>query len=124
MDRKELIRTLYLYLFSLIGLVVVVMGLVQLVDLGLKVLVFKKADQVLIYPERFPVPAVKTLPDQTTEELTLEEQEKIQKEQLEYQTKQREADRERNAANALAMILVGTPLFLYHWKIIQKDKKS
>ena len=111
MDRKELIRTLYLYLFSLIGLVVVVMGLVQLVDLGLKVFVFKKADQVLIYPERFPVPAVKTLPDQTTEELTLEEQEKIQKEQLEYQTKQREADRERNAANALAMILVGTPLF-------------
>ena len=122
MDRKELIRTLYLYLFSLIGLVVVVMGLVQLVDLGLKVFVFKKADQVLIYPES--VRPAKTNPELEGPALTPEEQKKYEQEQLDYQIKQREADRERNAANALAMILVGTPLFLYHWKIIQKDKKS
>ncbi len=122
MDRKELIRTLYLYLFSLIGLVVVVMGLVHLVDLGLKVYVFKKADQVLIYPES--TRPAKTSPELEETTLTPEEQKKYEQEQLEYQIKQREADRERNAANALAMILVGTPLFLYHWKIIQKDKKS
>ena len=122
MDRKELIRTLYLYLFSLIGLVVVVMGLVQLVDLGLKVYAFKKADQVLIYPES--TRPAKTSPELEETTLTPEEQKKYEQEQLEYQIKQREADRERNAANALAMILVGTPLFLYHWKIIQKDKKS
>ena len=51
MERKELIRTIYLYLFSLVGLVIVVIRLVNLVDLGLKTFVFENADfQPINYP--------------------------------------------------------------------------
>ena len=46
----SLIRKIYLYLFSLIGLVLVVIGCVQLVNLGLKAYVFTAADQYYTYP--------------------------------------------------------------------------
>lgn len=118
MDRKELIRTIYLYLFSFIGLVLIVIGVVRIVDLGLKMYVFKNADQVLLYPE--PKVVAPMQEGQTIKELTPEAQAKNKQDQVEYQTKQQEAERERTAANALAMIIVGTPLFAYHWKIIQK----
>ena len=45
-----LIRKIYLYLFSLIGLVLVVIGCVQLVNLGLKAYIFTAADQYYSYP--------------------------------------------------------------------------
>lgn len=119
MERKELIRTIYLYLFSLIGLILITTGLVRLVDLGLKTYVFKNADQVLMYPS---YPSVK-MPSETNAP-SAEDQAKLERDQLGFQKKQRQSDRERTAANSLAMIIVGLPLFIYHWKTVQKDKNS
>jgi hypothetical protein len=34
------------------------------------------------------------------------------------------AQKQRDASISLAMILVGLPLYLYHWGVIKKDKKS
>jgi hypothetical protein len=120
MERKELIRTIYLYLFSLVGLVVVVIGLVQLVDLGLKAFIFKNADQPISYPA-YPVKVAS--PDGKETAMTAAEEEKYNVDQAVAQEKQKQSDRERTASNALAMIIIGTPLFIYHWKIIQKDRK-
>ncbi|MBI5019261.1 hypothetical protein HZB58_03235 [Candidatus Gottesmanbacteria bacterium] len=39
------VRLIYLYLFSFVGLLTVVIGSVRLVDLGLKVFVFPDADR-------------------------------------------------------------------------------
>ena len=39
-----------------------------------------------------------------------------------YQNEQTKSQRESTAANALAMIIVGIPLYLYHWRVIKKDK--
>ncbi len=121
MERKELIRTIYLYLFSLVGLVIVVIGLVNLVDLGLKSFVFKDADQPITYPA-YPVQVTPT--DVKGNVITPAEQEKYNADQAAAQEKQRQSDRERTASNALAMIIIGAPLFVYHWRIIQKDRKS
>jgi len=33
-------------------------------------------------------------------------------------------ERQSTASNSLAFIIVGLPLFLYHWWLIQKEKKS
>ena len=121
MERKELIRTIYLYLFSLVGLVIVVIGLVNLVDLGLKAFVFKNADQPIIYPA-YPVQVTPT--DTKGNVMSPVEQEKYNADQAAAQEKQKQSDRERTASNALAMIIIGTPLFVYHWRIIQKDRKS
>jgi hypothetical protein len=119
MERKELIRTVYLYLFSLLGLVLIVIGTVRLVDLGLKTFIFKKADQVVVYPE---YPRVVKPTGETAEKLTPEQEEKYKQEQLEYQEREREARKERTAANSIAMIIVGVPLFAYHWRVIQRAK--
>lgn len=122
MERKELIRTIYLYLFSLVGLVLVVIGLVRLVDLGIKTFIFKKADQVIIYPE-YPLKPAR-IAGEKQEELTPEELEKYRAEQKETQEKQQESNRSRTASNSLAFLIIGAPLFLYHWKTIQRDKNG
>jgi len=124
MERKELIRTIYLYLFSLVGLVLIVIGTVRLIDLGLKTWIFTKADQVVVYPEypRAIKPGVDSAATET--ELTPEQQEKYKQEQLVYQEKERDSRRQRTAANSIALMIVGVPLFAYHWRVIQRAKEE
>ena len=110
----SLIRKIYLYLFSLIGLVLVVIGCVQLVNLGLKAYVFTAADHFYAYPMAAPVGNIgsSSAPVGPTEE-----------QMAVYQNEQILGGREQAAANALAMIIVGIPLYLYHWRVIRKDKE-
>jgi len=42
---KNIIRTIYLYIFALLGLVLVIIGGVRFVDMGLKAFVFTKAEE-------------------------------------------------------------------------------
>ena len=104
------LRLLYLYLFSFVGLLFVVIGSIRLVDLGIKVVVFKGADQYESYP------ISKALPEEKTD--TNYNAEKAQ----EYQKLENIRQRQRTVSEAAAMILVGIPLYLYHWKLIQKEK--
>jgi hypothetical protein len=102
------IRLLYLYLFSFIGLLVVVIGSIRLIDLGLKVFVFRGADQYVSYP----VPLEKSPEEPVFDEAQWKRQ------QLEETTRQRQ----REVSGSIAMILVGLPLYLYHWKQIKTSK--
>lgn len=109
--QKKTIRNVYLYLFSFIGLVLIIIGCIQLTNLALKVFVFKGADQPIVYPLPRPITDESADPDQDQE---------IEQQQMEYQAKERSASRQRTAASALAMIIIGAPLYLYHWRAIQK----
>ncbi|HKB88696.1 MAG TPA: hypothetical protein VKC53_03545 [Patescibacteria group bacterium] len=111
---KFSIRLLYLYLFSFIGLLVVVIGSIRLFELGLKVYIFKGADQYT-----FAQP-VKVAPDGKEISLTQEEKDQ-QKKDSETETNRQ---RERELSGALAMILVGLPLYKYHWNIIKRESKK
>ena len=118
-ERKELIRLIYLYLFSLVGLVLIVVGSVQLINLGLTTWVFQQADEVIMYPsypQRIPPQ------EEGVAEISAEEQERIKQEQIEFEEKSRTSRRQRSAANALALIIVGAPLYLYHWILVRKVK--
>lgn len=111
---ESLIRTIYLYLFSLIGLVIVVIGLVGLLDLALKVYVFTQADQHRA-----------TIPQKLEgEDLSGADRERIRIEQEITEEANIQSRRQSTASSSLAMIIVGLPLFLYHWRIISKNKKS
>ncbi len=116
MNKYPLIRKIYLYTFSFIGLILVVIGCVQLVNLGLRAFVFTKADQVYQYPMAAPVssPDGKAAVVQQPSQADLEV----------FQNNQITSQRERDAATALAMIIVGVPLYLYHWSVIRKDKEN
>ena len=101
------IRLLYLYLFSFVGLLIVVIGSIQIVDLGMKVFVFKNADTY-----EYARPLVKEEGVQIDEE-----------EQRQIQERETMRNRQRQLSNSLAMIVVGLPLYWYHWKTIEREKK-
>ena len=116
MNKNSIIRKIYLYLFSLLGLVLITIGGVQFVNLGLKTYIFTKADQYYEYPVAKPS---STVPNGKTPAA------EPSKEQIdEFQKNQRASQRQREVSIALAMIIIGAPLFLYHWNRIKKDQKE
>ena len=132
-QKQSAIRTIYLYLFALVGLGLMVVGSVRFLDMGLKMFVFTKAEdpekiQMRYYPS-YPYPIEKLELYQDTQDLTEEEITNLKNFLSEYQTwKEREekvdylaSQRQKNASNNLAMILIGLPLYLYHWRIIKKE---
>ncbi len=99
------VRIIYLYLFSFIGLVVVVIGSIRLIDLGIKSAFFKDADTYEYYST--PVEkGAEPVDEQRMKENAAREQTK---------------NRQRELSNSLAMIIVGAPLYVYHWKTIKKE---
>jgi len=104
---KFSIRLLYLYLFSFVGLLISIIGSIQLVDLGIKSYVFRVSEYTY-YAD--PVVSEK-------QAISPEEMEKRNKEEQNNQ-------RKRQLSNSVAMILVGIPVYLYHWKTIKKENNS
>jgi len=145
MDKNSLIRTTYLYLFTIVGLTLLSIGTVRLVDMVLKIFIFTKADADVSYEMKPPTGIYN--PDKTiTEEDFVSAIEKCQEscELGESQKKEMEAwlsdykawqenqknmvswhvqSRQRDASQSLAFILIGFPLYFYHWNIIRKEAK-
>ena len=107
---KGNLRLLYLYLFSFVGLIIVVIGSVQIVNLGLKTFIFKDADRYEIAPMGYP--KIEGQPQESAEN------------QQARQNRDLARQRERELSNSIALIAVGLPLYLYHWKTIQKEVKK
>ena len=103
------IRVFYLYLFSFVGLLTVVIGSVRMVELGLKIFVFPQSDTY-----EYSVPVMEKGAPGAVDEATMKAQAK----------RDQERNRQREFSGAFAMIAVGLPLYLYHWKTIQKENKS
>ncbi len=130
---KPNIRILYLYAFALVGLALVAFGAVRLMDLGLKIYVFKKADMPQSYQSFPPYPPIAI--EQKTDDIkyseTITPEQKIALDswvgEFKYWNENQKkidylaSSRESAASNSLAMILIGLPLYLYHWRIIKKE---
>ncbi|MBI2355604.1 MAG: hypothetical protein HYV13_00135 [Candidatus Doudnabacteria bacterium] len=110
------LRKVYLYLFATVGLILVITGSVSLINLGLKVYIFKQADTYPIYVEK----RIATKPGEERE-LTPEEIKQREAEEKQRQQEQKTSDRQRQAAQAIAQLIVGIPLFGYHWMLIRKE---
>ncbi len=140
MEKHSLVRTIYLYLFTLLGLSLLIIGGVGFLDMGLKTFVFTKAekDQMLSY-DRSPEPYninIKTIEKEIEKgkEVCLSEEEKKEfnnwlvgyndwekrRSEVNYITSRRHKDASRN----LAFILIGLPLYFYHWRTIKKETKN
>ena len=109
------IRLLYLYLFSFVGLLITIIGSTNLVSLGLKVYVFDNAD---IQDTRYIAPRGPEDLDETILKSDISDEER---EEIVY--KEAIKRRQREISNSLSMMIVGIPLYLYHWKTIKKEKK-
>jgi len=138
MSKHSLIRTIYLYIFATLGLVLLTIGSVRFVDMGLKAFIFTQADEEQrLYnkmPTYAPVATEKLESMASGSQTTLSESEKqsIRQWLTDYKNWEQErakidpvsAQRHRDASVNLALILIGLPLYLYHWRVIKKEAKS
>ena len=132
-NKKELIRTIYLYLFALVGLVLLVIGCVGFVNMGLKTWVFTQADQqryVYEQPVAYPIASLEKV--QARDDLSEADKEAIKQMISDYKVQKERtakidvvaAQRQSDAATNFALIIVGLPLYLYHWRVIKRDNEK
>ncbi|MGM0438826.1 MAG: hypothetical protein ACQEP3_00100 [Patescibacteria group bacterium] len=133
MAERSLVRTIYLYLFAGIGLILLIIGVVRFIDMGLKATIFKEAqsverlEQSNYYSRPYPTIDFERYEDE--EEVTEEELESLRSMIEDYEEQEEKwgnadrylAKKQEEASYNLAFILVGFPLYLYHWKTIKKD---
>ena len=111
------LRLLYLYLFSFVGLLITIIGSIQIIDLGLKTYVFKVSEYSFYSPPFTPDGRTPT----TKEEI---DQQKLDKIEMDKQgIIEQASQRKRQLSTSLSMILVGVPVYLYHWKTIKKENR-
>lgn len=135
MERDSIIRTIYLYTFSLLGLVLVIIGGTQFLDLALKASVFKKADdEQRIFARQLPSPAIRPDMERWATDSTLTDGERaaVREWLVEYENWRTAsakldpvtAQRQRTASTSLSLILVGLPLYFSHWRLIRKSSRA
>jgi hypothetical protein len=132
-----MIRSIYLYTFALLGLVLLTIGGVRFIDMGLKASIFNKAEEEerLNYRQSYylPYPSVQ-IEKIENEGLELSEEDKdaVRRwiaDYKEWEEKRLQIDpvaarRHREASFNLALILIGLPLYLYHWQIIKRETRK
>ena len=141
MKKHSLVRTIYLYIFALLGLTLLIIGGVNFVNMGLKAFIFTQAEeeQRLLYKEMpvpFSISRIEGLEKEieTGEEVCLSEEEKISIENwlADYNNWKKDRSkidpvivrRHRDASLNLSLILIGLPLYLYHWQIIKRETEN
>ncbi len=118
------IKKVYLYLVSLISLVILVIASIMLINLALKTWVFTKADDSYYYPPKLDCPA--NLPDDASKSEGIyvdpgcSDPNYVENERK-AEMDRRAAQKQRDAATAIAMIIVAAPVFYYHWKLARKE---
>lgn len=130
------IRVVYLYLFALIGLVLLTIGGVQLVGLGLRTFILTEADAEMRM-HYMPEPPMRFAPDRATAAandttFSPQEREAFRQWAADYERQRRmreeidpvKSRRQRDAARALAFLIIGAPLFAYHWRTIKKERAA
>ena len=113
------LKKAYLYLISVISLVIWVIGAIMLLNMALKTWVFTKAEQSYYYnpcDERVPSPKSSdgVIPAPCTAE------ERARHDQRERDN--RMAQKQRDAAQALAMIIIAAPVWLGHWRLAKREQ--
>ena len=140
MKKYTLVRTIYLYIFALLGLVLLIIGSVNFCNMGLKAFVFTQADEESrIFSKQIPIPTIPRIESikQGIEEgkdicLSAEEKASVESWLVDYNNWKESVSkidpitsrRHRDASINLSLILIGLPLYLYHWRIIKKETEE
>jgi len=109
------LRKSFLYIFATLGLVLIVIGAVMLINLGLKTYVFTKADNYC-FTQTAPMSLDKN-------GVAVEPTPAQQEAQLKQCEDQQTASKQGQASNAIALLIVGAPLYLFHWIRIKKENQ-
>ena len=135
MARITLIRGIYLYLLSLIGIVLFLIGGSGFMSMGLRTFIFTQADdEQRMYREMPPKPYGMSPAERIDGESRAVFRDSLMKQQWEddynaWRERKSSIDpvaarRHREAATNLSFILVGLPVYIYHWRLIRRDRDS
>ncbi|MFC1747805.1 hypothetical protein ACFL2V_03275 [Pseudomonadota bacterium] len=119
----RVIRNVYLYLVAMIGLVVFVIGSIGIIDNILQNYVFQ-VDSFTYYRAPLGYDACTrsyVAPEGGQVERSEEEIAKCEAKYDEYNEKEAKNEVKKDFAISIAQLLVGLPLWLFHWGIIQRE---
>ncbi len=124
---REIIRNIYLYMVSLIALVMIVFAAASLVNIALTTWVFPKANSAPLYVGPKPISAAPSPDDKRTPEQIAADNARAQtqyEEEKQNAETQRIAQKYKDIVHDISFLIVATPLFLYHWSVIRRDRKG
>lgn len=104
------LRNIYLYLVSFVTLMMILGGLIFTVQNATDVLF-----PTNYYYETYPVDKTGNLSD---------EEKKIIEENQKRSEENRRTESKKSVAKSVAVVVVALPVFIYHWKKIEKEKKE
>ena len=104
------LRNIYLYLVSFVTLMMILGGLIFTVQNAMDV----------VFPTNY---YYETYPVEKTGDLTVE-QKKINEENQKRNEDNRRAESKKSVAKSVAVVAVALPVFIYHWKKIEREKKE
>jgi len=121
--KAAIIKTVYFYLVSLIALMMVVFSTADLINLCLKTWVFTKAD---MDQYKQPSCAVSVYKDPSTKETDEQYNQRLKACEDTYVNpdEARAIRNQQDTVRDLSFLVVGIPLFLYHWITVRKDQKA
>ncbi len=111
------IKKIYLYLVSVIALVIWVVGGIMLVNMALKTWIFTKADNNYYST---PCPIMVKSPDGGSAQAP-ECDPKMQAEQEARDKENRASQKQRDASQALSMIVIAAPVWFFHWRLAKRE---
>lgn len=124
-NRVAIIKNIYFYLVSFVALMMVVFSLADLINTALRTWIFTKADY---YDYSYTVPACDPLASKTmdtsTPKLSAEECAALQAQNEKRQQDSQESQRQRDMVRDISMIVVGLPVFVFHWLAIRKREQE
>ncbi len=111
------IKRAYLYLVSLVTLIIMIVAAIGLINMGLKAAL--NVDDYnygpYIYCDQLkPAPDGAGVPQECTAEQKAEQEARDRKSQSDNQ--------KRDIAQSLAMLIVSAPVFYYHWKLARREQ--
>lgn len=126
------VRTFYLYVVALLSLIFLAVGIGNLANTTLKATIFKEAekrDYSVCYSYPYYVSSVDL---KTLEGVTENQTEKIEAMIRDYDSWQERntgeacyrSEREKRMVDALTMIIIALPLYIFHWMIIRREKRE
>lgn len=113
MKREWNIRTVYLYLVSFVTLMMIIFGTVDLI----------RAAVAIAYPPPVYTPGPLEIKYRSSNDSTITPEMAAEQARLEEEReRQRQRyDQARRLASAVSLLAVALPLYLYHWRQIQRE---
>src|SRR3990167_1487131 len=114
--KSHLIKTIYLYVVSVIGVIMIVTGFIGLVNTTVKLVVFDEYP-IPYYTDFAKEPTVVGAKDERSAEQKAEDERKAE----ERRDQARKEQMVNDLTNGIALTVVGTVLYTYHWRLARKE---